>query len=160
MEFFHLKEMSFEKESTLLVPYSKEFVPAYNDYMKDEELQKATNSEPLTLKEEEVMQQKYMKDPNMYCFIMTLNKKMIGDINVLLSDEEPEAELSVMVCDKENRRKGHARRAVELMIENFKGKTFIAKINMDNQASIAMFKKLGFIETDRSDVFKEVTLTL
>lgn len=37
---------------------------------------------------------------------------------------------------------------------------FVAKIGYANEASIALFHKLQFVEVSRCDVFKEVTLEL
>lgn len=39
-------------------------------------------------------------------------------------------------------------------------KKFRAKIGDTNAPSVALFKKLGFIETGRSEIFKEVILEL
>jgi RimJ/RimL family protein N-acetyltransferase len=39
-------------------------------------------------------------------------------------------------------------------------KKFRAKIGVANEPSIALFKKLGFTETGRSEIFKEVILEL
>jgi L-amino acid N-acyltransferase YncA len=39
-------------------------------------------------------------------------------------------------------------------------KKFRAKIGDTNRPSIALFKKLGFVETGRSEIFKEVVLEL
>ncbi len=35
---------------------------------------------------------------------------------------------------------------------------FCAKIGFDNAASLGLFKKLGYTEASRSDIFREVTL--
>ncbi|KAJ1473065.1 hypothetical protein T484DRAFT_3375803 [Baffinella frigidus] len=37
-------------------------------------------------------------------------------------------------------------------------RTFVAKIEEDNEASISLFKKLGFEQTSHSSAFKQCTL--
>ncbi|KAL4869439.1 hypothetical protein BDV12DRAFT_196281 [Aspergillus spectabilis] len=99
----------------LLVPYSKWHVPRYHEWMKDEEIQEATASEPLTLEEEYAMQQSWRNDADKLTFIIclplslplaqedsvngenpTLAKEsdsptqMIGDINLFLRIDDGE----------------------------------------------------------------------
>ncbi|KAL4913455.1 GNAT domain-containing protein [Aspergillus aurantiobrunneus] len=99
----------------LLVPYSKWHVPRYHEWMKDEEIQQATASEPLTLDEEYVMQQSWRNDADKLTFIICLPvpsptggnsssdadgltddddspARMIGDINLFLRIEDEEEE--------------------------------------------------------------------
>ncbi|KAF2198022.1 hypothetical protein GQ43DRAFT_379628 [Delitschia confertaspora ATCC 74209] len=57
----------------LLVPYSSHHVPTYHEWMQDEELQKATASEPLTLPEEHSMQQSWRQDADKLTFITCLS---------------------------------------------------------------------------------------
>ncbi|XP_071716871.1 GCN5-related N-acetyltransferase 9 isoform X2 [Rutidosis leptorrhynchoides] len=45
-------------------------------------------------------------------------------------------------------------------IENHKINTFRAKIGYSNEASLNMFRKLGFKEVSHSEIFKQVTLEL
>ncbi|PKX93000.1 uncharacterized protein P174DRAFT_505043 [Aspergillus novofumigatus IBT 16806] len=56
----------------LLVPYSSWHVPRYHEWMKDEEIQAATASEPLTLEEEYAMQRSWRQDADKLTFIITL----------------------------------------------------------------------------------------
>ncbi|KAL4998762.1 GNAT domain-containing protein [Aspergillus recurvatus] len=91
----------------LLVPYSKWHVPRYHEWMKDEEIQQATASEPLSLSEEYAMQQSWRNDADKLTFIICLPvasardsgslslvdeddspARMIGDINLFLRVEE------------------------------------------------------------------------
>ena len=62
--------------------------------------------------------------------------------------EENEAEIDVMIAEKDYRSKGYAQEAVSMMmsygLEAYKKNTFIAKIKEDNLPSIGLFKKLGF----------------
>ncbi|KAF7175691.1 hypothetical protein CNMCM7691_009698 [Aspergillus felis] len=56
----------------LLVPYSSWHVPRYHEWMKDEEIQAATASEPLTLEEEYAMQRSWRQDADKLTFIICL----------------------------------------------------------------------------------------
>ncbi|KAF2142100.1 uncharacterized protein K452DRAFT_195129, partial [Aplosporella prunicola CBS 121167] len=99
----------------LLVPYSTHHVLTYHEWMKDEELQQATASEPLTIDEEYGMQRSWRQDADKLTFITCTapagspSEKqqiikgtkddtpatMIGDVNLFLyldaDDEEEEA---------------------------------------------------------------------
>ncbi|KAF3034699.1 hypothetical protein E8E12_005503 [Didymella heteroderae] len=106
----------------LLVPYSAHHVPTYHEWMKDEEIQKATASEPLTLDEEYSMQRSWRTDNDKLTFIVcthpgeqrpstsnsdpssatqaiTAGKEdapqhMVGDVNLFLYDDEEDEEQS------------------------------------------------------------------
>lgn len=54
---------SLEGEKVILVPYMKEHVPKYHQWMQDPALLQATASEPLTLEQEYDMQLSWTKDP-------------------------------------------------------------------------------------------------
>ncbi|KAH7401770.1 GNAT domain-containing protein [Phaeosphaeria sp. MPI-PUGE-AT-0046c] len=54
----------------LLVPYSTHHVPTYHEWMQDEEIQKATASDPLSLPEEHAMQQSWRLDHDKLTFII------------------------------------------------------------------------------------------
>ncbi|KAL4787364.1 GNAT domain-containing protein [Aspergillus varians] len=56
----------------LLVPYSKWHVPRYHEWMKDEEIQQATASEPLSVEEEYAMQRSWREDADKLTFIVCL----------------------------------------------------------------------------------------
>lgn len=49
-------------KKTVLIPYEKLHVPKYHAWMKDEELQRLTASEPLNLEEEYKMQELWRND--------------------------------------------------------------------------------------------------
>ncbi|BCS24089.1 uncharacterized protein APUU_40533A [Aspergillus puulaauensis] len=63
----------------LLVPYSKWHVPRYHEWMKDEEIQQATASEPLSLDEEYAMQQSWRNDADKLTFIIC--RPVVGNNN-------------------------------------------------------------------------------
>ncbi|KAJ2080377.1 N-acetyltransferase 9 [Coemansia sp. RSA 988] len=139
-----------------------------------------TGSEPLSIDEEYAMQQSWRKDDDKCTFIIlakeTLdsssqscniydNSRMIGDVNFYLnSSENPhEAELEVMIAEQCSTGKGIATEVLRLMMEyavnDIKVTDFVVRIKDTNASSIHIFeKKLGFEETERSAVFKEVTL--
>ncbi|KAK4560933.1 hypothetical protein LTR86_004888 [Recurvomyces mirabilis] len=94
----------------LLVPYSAHHVPTYHTWMQDPDLQAATASEPLTLKEEYAMQRSWREDKDKLTFIICLprandasaervlpkvddaRERMIGDINLFLFEPDDEDE--------------------------------------------------------------------
>lgn len=51
-------------KKVILVPYMKEHVPKYHEWMQDPFLLEATGSEPLTLEQEYEMQLSWTQDPN------------------------------------------------------------------------------------------------
>ncbi|KAF2015925.1 N-acetyltransferase [Aaosphaeria arxii CBS 175.79] len=99
----------------LLVPYSEHHVPAYHEWMQDEELQKATASEPLTLHEEYAMQKSWREDADKLTFIVCTAPateeseasdfqlqrgnqdspgNMMGDINLFLNEDDEQDDSS------------------------------------------------------------------
>ncbi|PKU87730.1 hypothetical protein MA16_Dca023573 [Dendrobium catenatum] len=56
--------VSLEGKKAILVPYMREHVPKYHEWMKDPALLLATGSEPLTLDQEYEMHLSWTKDPN------------------------------------------------------------------------------------------------
>ncbi|CAB4304538.1 unnamed protein product [Prunus armeniaca] len=56
--------VSLEGGRVILVPYMKEHVPKYHEWMQDPALLQATGSEPLTLDQEYQMQLTWTQDPN------------------------------------------------------------------------------------------------
>ncbi|XP_001605881.1 N-acetyltransferase 9-like protein isoform X2 [Nasonia vitripennis] len=161
-------------ENVILVPYKKHHVLRYHEWMKSEELQHLTASEPLSLEDEYKMQQSWFEDSDKCTFII-LSKSlfestgneieaMIGDTNLFLNDPDDKecAEIEIMIAETTDRGKGFGLESVYLMlqygIEKLDIKKYSAKISMDNQKSISMFTKLGFKEISRSEVFQEITL--
>ncbi|KAJ1129962.1 hypothetical protein NDU88_008322 [Pleurodeles waltl] len=160
-----------------LVPYNPEHVPRYHEWMKSEELQRLTASEPLTLEQEFEMQRSWRDDNDKCTFIVLDGKKwadtactdddcMVGDVNLFLTNPEDPAlgEIEVMIAEPSYRGKGFGKESTLLMLRygvtSLGISKFEAKIGQENVASIAMFQKLHFQEVSVSSVFQEVTLRL
>lgn len=157
----------------VLVPYREAHVDKYHMWMKSEELQELTGSEPLTLEQEREMQMTWREDKDKCTFIV-LNKEslhntgdevlsMVGDTNLFLK-EDGSAEAEIMIAEVEARGKKFGWEAMLLMlrygVEVLEISRFEVKIKMENIASMKMFEKIGFVEESRSDVFQEVTSVL
>ncbi|KAL4588934.1 hypothetical protein LXL04_001834 [Taraxacum kok-saghyz] len=174
-------EVSLEGSKAILVAYTKQHVLKYHQWMQDPALLQATGSEPLTLEEEYQMQLSWTQDPLKRTFIILdkdlisgkfihgdpHDEAMIGDVNIYMNDLEDSnlAEIEIMIAEpKRSRGKGLGKESVLMMtvfaIENHKINTFRAKIGDSNEASLNMFRKLGFKEVSHSEIFKEVTLEL
>ncbi|GMP66617.1 hypothetical protein CsSME_00026905 [Camellia sinensis var. sinensis] len=171
---------SVEGEKVILVPYMKEHVPKYHQWMQDPALLQATGSEPLTLDEEYQMQLSWTQDPHKQTFIV-LDKElvvgdfihgdahveaMVGDVNIYMNDldDSQMAEIEIMIAEPKSRGKGLGKESVLMMmafaVENLAIRIFRAKIGESNESSLILFKKLGFQEVSCSEIFKEVTLEL
>lgn len=107
-------EICLINEKVTLVPYRPEHTRKYHEWMKDPALLEATDSEPLSFKEEVEMQQSWRDDPMKCTFIVHSTEisnfhgddveckefsisnnlqAMVGDVNLFLSDiEESEQE--------------------------------------------------------------------
>ena len=157
-----------------LVPYRKEHVPTYHEWMQDASLLEATASEPLSLDEEYEMQASWASDEKKCTFIVCASDQpllagpasvasMVGDVNLYFNDHDDAhaAEIEIMIADVSARRKGLAREALRLMmgyaVESLAVRTFVAKISHDNVPSRALFEQLGFAEQSSSEVFRETT---
>jgi RimJ/RimL family protein N-acetyltransferase len=99
--------------SSILVPYRREHVKKYHEWMLDPALLEATASEPLSLQEEYEMQESW-RDDSAKCTFIVLAKEaclendasvegndafvqdnmhaMAGDVNLFLSDEDEETD--------------------------------------------------------------------
>ena len=211
-------------EKCVLVPYRKEHVAKYHEWMQDQALLHATASEPLTLDQEYEMQESWRDDPNKCTFIVLAREAidgkllqaclaketapglglglgldadgsaavnrfvletldaMTGDVNLFLSEEETEmdeeandetsncesllnqAEVDIMIAQGEFRRKGLGREATCMMMmyaaTAMQLRRFFCKVRDDNEASLQMFKSLGFIQCAYAECFREVELEL
>ncbi|CAH2099625.1 unnamed protein product [Euphydryas editha] len=159
--------------NVIFVPYRKHHVPKYHNWMKSEELQKLTASQPLSLEEEYNMQKSWREDDDKCTFII-LDKNlydannneiesMIGDTNIFITDRDNSVgEIEIMIAEQSARGKKLGWESVILMllygIKFINIKSFEAKISFQNVISIKMFNKLGFAEKSKSEVFEEITL--
>ncbi|XP_036078318.1 N-acetyltransferase 9 isoform X2 [Rousettus aegyptiacus] len=160
-------------KKVVLVPYTSEHVPRYHEWMKSEELQRLTASEPLTLEQEYAMQRSWREDADKCTFIVldaerwqaqpgtTEESCMAGDVNLFLTDlgDPSLGEIEVMIAEPSCRGKGFGTEAV-LMMMSYGLTKFEAKIGQGNEPSIRMFQKLHFEQVAVSSVFQEVTLRL
>ncbi|GBF93906.1 N-acetyltransferase [Raphidocelis subcapitata] len=171
-------------QRVVLVPYRREHVPRYHEWMQSEELQELTASEPLSLAEEYAMCDAWRDDADKITFIL-LDRgapaaeeqagwppggragAMAGDVNAFVNDPDDRAavELEVMVAEPASRRRGLALEGLRLFMAYLAttlGVTsFTAKIGQDNAPSIELFtQRLGFRELRRVEVFREVHFEL
>ncbi|XP_076615814.1 alpha/beta-tubulin-N-acetyltransferase 9 [Chaetodon auriga] len=166
-----------EGHKVVLVPYNAEHVSRYHEWMKSPELQQLTASEPLTLEQEYDMQRSWREDDDKCTFIILDKQRwagtsveeeqcMVGDVNIFLTDptDPTLAELEVMIAEPSYRGKGIGKEVTRMMmyygLTKLGVRKFEVKIGLENEASIAMFKKLGFQEVMVCQVFQEVTLEM
>ncbi|XP_077107614.1 alpha/beta-tubulin-N-acetyltransferase 9 isoform X1 [Ranitomeya variabilis] len=161
-------------QRVLLVPYDPHHVPRYHEWMKSEELQKLTASEPLTLDQEHDMQRSWREDSDKCTFIILDREQwdqgcpedqcMVGDVNLfLLVLINPSlAEIEIMIAEPKFRRRGFGEESVRLMLyygaTTLGISTFQAKIGEENVTSIRLFNRLHFSTVSYSSIFQEMTL--
>ncbi|XP_066148163.1 N-acetyltransferase 9-like protein, partial [Euwallacea fornicatus] len=168
------KHTTIRGSKVVLVPYKKMHVPKYHEWMKSEELQSLTASEPLTIEEEYDMQKSWQIDENKCTFIV-LDKPtwettgsevdaMIGDTNLFFATPEDRlcAEAEIMIAEPWARGRKCGWQAMLLMflysITYLEVKQFVVKVSFGNAPSLKMFQNMGFIELSQSHVFQEITL--
>jgi len=167
--------------SLALVPYCVHHVEKYHQWMKSVELQELTGSEPLSLQEEYEMQQSWHTDDDKCTFIILAGPepskgevegpaddaaRMAGDVNLFFNDQDDShtAEIEIMVAESSSRRKGYGQQALLLLVayavDTLKVTKLVAKIGLENTASLALFDKIGFATVSECDYFKQRTLEL
>ncbi|ORX41305.1 GNAT domain-domain-containing protein [Kockovaella imperatae] len=167
-------------DKVVLVPYRREHVETYHEWMKSPELLELTASEPLSLEEEYEMQRKWHMDEDSTPSVIQQGSSspkiilepselrqcsMVGDVNLFLPDGlGGDVECEIMIATKEDRRKGYAREALTLFLSyaistlKIQPHQLIARIGMDNEPSIRLFESMGFGIEKRVEVFREVGL--
>ncbi|KAF7249116.1 N-acetyltransferase 9, partial [Varanus komodoensis] len=91
---------------------------------------------------------------------------MVGDVNLFLTDpEDPTVgEIEIMIAEASYRGRGFGKEATLIMmsygVTHLGITTFEAKIGLENEASIGMFKKIHFKEVGVNAIFQEVTLKM
>lgn len=151
-----------------LVPYRVEHVERYHEWMGDESILVSTASERLTLEQELEMQREWANDEAKCTFIVRDAKTstMIGDVNFFFNDHDDAraCEIEIMIAEPSYRRKGYATEALETFMAygamELGVTTFVAKIGFENEPSLGLFARLGYVERSRSEIFQEVTLEL
>ena len=160
----------------LSVPYCKHHVEKYHEWMKSPELQHLTGSEPLTLEQEYDMQRTWKESEDKCTFIIlskdifdqTQNEveAMVGDTNLFLQLDNCgrlTAEAEIMIAETKVRKQGLGLESMCLMLlygmDQLEVKRYQVKIKEDNEPSIKMFEKLGFLKTAEKNVFGEIEFT-
>lgn len=111
-------------------------------------------------------------------FIQASLSAMAGDVNIFLSEEEMDevnaspgqtaipcqAEIDIMIAEERYRRLGLGREATCLMMHfgavHLGFRRIFCKIKEDNEASLQLFKSLGFVQCAYAKCFREVELEL
>lgn len=152
--------------------------------MKDEEVQIATASEPLSLEEEYEMQRSWRDDHDKLTFIVCVpedNKKltqvtkgssdapsrMIGDVNLFLSqaDEDDEGcigELELMIAPISQRRQGYGRAAILTFLHYIQQNLerllteYRQKLSLDKMSLLQLRVKIGSKNEKSIKLFKSI----
>ena len=76
-------ETTIQGSKVVLVPYRREHVAKYHEWMRSEELQELTGSEPLSLEEEFRMQEAWRNDPDKCTFIVLAQVMRESELTIL-----------------------------------------------------------------------------
>ncbi|XP_050079117.1 alpha/beta-tubulin-N-acetyltransferase 9 [Anopheles maculipalpis] len=169
-------------KNVILVPYESKHVEKYHQWMKSEELQTLTASEPLTLEEEYQMQQSWRNDEDKCTFLILDRERfeqtkdeieaLVGDTNIFLQsnteaeDTDPTdrrllGEIEIMIAEPSARGKRYGWEATLLMlvfgVERLHLRQYIAITKDTNERAIRMFERMKFRETKRTPIFQEVS---
>ena len=72
----------------------------------------------MSLEEEYENQESWLKDPLKHTFIIKNDTELVGDVNLFFHQylDDVEAEINVMIGNKNARRKGFAEEAIKIMM--------------------------------------------
>ena len=158
-----------------LLSYSAAHVELYHKWLSDPWIREMTQTEQVSLSAEYAWQREVSRDPSKHVLIIAECADsavfLCGDVDVFLrSDSDGSAhwtaELNVMIAEDSARRKGLATEAVRTAMRWAQHclphciSVFEAKISAANAPSIALFSKLGFVQTDFVEAFNEYTFEL
>uniref|UniRef100_A0A6E8VTI0 N-acetyltransferase domain-containing protein n=1 Tax=Anopheles coluzzii TaxID=1518534 RepID=A0A6E8VTI0_ANOCL len=168
--------------NVILVPYESKHVEKYHQWMKSEELQELTASEPLTLEEEYQMQASWRNDEDKCTFLILDRQRyedtkdeigaLIGDTNIFIQshheaeDEQPQTdrlagEIEIMIAEPAARGKRYGWEATLLMllfgVERLQLQHYLAITKDTNAKAMRMFERMQFRETKRTAIFHEVS---
>uniref|UniRef100_A0A182PQL4 N-acetyltransferase domain-containing protein n=1 Tax=Anopheles epiroticus TaxID=199890 RepID=A0A182PQL4_9DIPT len=164
--------------NVILVPYESKHVEKYHRWMKSEELQELTASEPLTLEEEYQMQASWRNDEDKCTFLILDRQRydgtkdeidaLIGDTNIFIqsqaeddSEDRLTGEIEIMIAEPTARGKRFGWEATLLMllfgVERLHLQHFIAITKDTNAKAMRMFERMKFRETKRTPIFQEVS---
>lgn len=111
-------------------------------------------------------------------FVIRNLNAMVGDVNLFLSQEDDDsdeeedlpserpkqAELNIMIAEQGYQKRGMGKEASCLMMiygsRTLGIRRFFCKIDEDNHASRSLFDKLGFLQCDYAECFKQVELEM
>uniref|UniRef100_A0A182QWU0 N-acetyltransferase domain-containing protein n=1 Tax=Anopheles farauti TaxID=69004 RepID=A0A182QWU0_9DIPT len=171
------EHLQIKGNHVILVPYEKQHVEKYHQWMQSEELQELTASEPLSLEEEYRMQSSWRED-NDKCTFLILDADryaetndeidaLVGDTNIFIKstpDEEDRTvvgEIEIMIAEPSARQRRLGWEATILMLlfgaEHLHIARYVAITKDTNEKAMRMFGRLQFHETNRTAVFREVT---
>lgn len=165
--------------NVILVPYERKHVEKYHQWMKSEELQELTASDPLSLEEEYQMQQSWRNDEDKctflildrQCYEQTKDeiKALVGDTNIFIQSNTEDGsslhrivgEIEIMIAETAARGKRYGWEATILMllygVEHLHLRQYIAITKDTNVRAMKMFERMKFQETKRTPIFHEVS---
>ncbi|CAD5216208.1 unnamed protein product [Bursaphelenchus okinawaensis] len=166
-------DIAYAGEKVVLITYEERHVKTYHDWMGDDDIREKTGSERLDYETECRQRIPWRRHKKRGTFLIMDRKtfeetdgdefeSLLGDTNYIQYPDY--IEILVMVAEKKGRRCGIGTESVKLMLHHVnqfrQGRIFTVKISYDNIESIKLFEKLGFEVTEKSDVFRELSMEL